>query len=1684
MRARSLCLLVPILALALAASADIIQVDPRGGDAWPTIYQGLYFAADGDTVLVAPAVYKGFWNRDLDFEGKRVLLVSSAGPGSTVIDCEGLGRAFYFHSGEDSTSIVRGFTIRNGQANRGGAIYCVASSPTLDDLVLTENTARHWYSQHGGGGLYCAYGAAPLVRRVVFFKNEADRGGAIHCNGGSAPTITECTLADNAGLTRTGGIFCRSSSPMVRNTIIAWSDAGNAVRCLEESSPTFSHCVVYANAGGDELCGDASDNLFEDPLFCDHEGGDLFVCSESPCLPENNPYGVLIGARGASECSCPGEEDCETLTVPGEYETITAALAAAASCDTVLVAPGTYYESNLRLPFGVTLTSSGGPDETTIDAGWTGTSGVLIGYGEGERRDFPPTRLAGFTIRGCGDSGIKVQSSAPIIEDCVVLGNWGWEGGGLHCRIDGSPLVRNVSFIDNMASWPFPDESGGGGVFCGDECRPTFTDVVFLGNSAGAGGAVYCAPGSAPVLTNCTIAMSQAERGAISVRGGSASLSRTVIAFNDVGPAFDCTDGGGIPTTHSLVFSNAGGDSICGPHAGCVFENPLFCDLAGGDVRVCDESPCLPDNNPHGVLIGAGGKGFCPCPAGRLLEVPDEYATIAEAMAAAAPMDTVLVAAGTYFESEIQVPWGVTLLGSEGPEATIIDAGGGGAGLILGYHYIWGRNGGTVIDGLTITGATDSGVKILSSDPVIRNCIFEENTAYLGGGVFSWNASPRIHQSTFVSNWVDSDDHGGAIYCRGGSPVLEDVTFWGNRAYHGGAVYARDACELTATDCTLFGNSAQRGSGLFTTGGCDLAVTNCTLAGNSAQRGSGLFIEDAFAEISRSVVSFNGPTRAIVCGAGSDVTTWECIVYANGSTDSLCGMHFANLHEDPLLCDHEAGDLRPCPDSPCLPGNNPYGVHIGALPAGDCECPEEHECGALRVPQEFASIADALAAASRCDTVLVSAGTYYERGLHLPWGVSLLSAAGPESTVIDAGGEGTVILMGYYEGPGRPRWETRLAGFTLTGATGSAIWIAEGSPRITDCIVTGNSAQAGGGMQCEQGACPLVTNVVFSNNTSEGGYPSGGGGVYCRNESNPTLSYVTFRGNSAVFGGGVACLNSSPIIDHCTFSDNVGTYSDVGGGGIYSRGPLSSPTVTNTILAFTGEGGAVNCNDDGEILLRRCLFWENVGGDAPCGEVEDALFVDPLLCDREAGDFTLDAESPCLPAFNQWGELVGAHEQGCGPVAWIVLPDGTGDAPTIQAAIDSCPPGGLVVLGPGTHVGAGNVDLDFGGKPLLLRSGLGSDLTTIDCGGSARAFQFVSGEDSLSIVRGLTIENGAAESGGGLFVSAASPLIEDCAVRACSAEEGGALYFSLGASPVVRNTVVEGNRAERGGGVWVRASSPHLADVSILGNASEGDGGGVCCLRNACATIVRSTIADNTAGGSGGGVYSWISHGTVENVTFVGNRAGAHGGAFRSVDSDPVLNGVILAFSTAGEGISCEGANDPELSHCDIYGNAGGDQLCGVDVQGNISEDPLFCDLFAGDLSLCFNTPCTGPLMPDGHMGRYGVGCDACAETSVAEPGATQSAVTEAGVLVWPNPVQPRTTIAFELPRPADVVLAVYDVAGRLIGTLSEGRFEAGRIEVGWDGRDSSGKPVSSGIYFVRLTAEDAVDTAKLVLLR
>lgn len=79
----------------------------------------------------------------------------------------------------------------------------------------------------------------------------------------------------------------------------------------------------------------------------------------------------------------------------------------------------------------------------------------------------------------------------------------------------------------------------------------------------------------------------------------------------------------------------------------------------------------------------------------------------------------------------------------------------------------------------------------------------------------------------------------------------------------------------------------------------------------------------------------------------------------------------------------------------------------------------------------------------------------------------------------------------------------------------------------------------------------------------------------------------------------------------------------------------------------------------------------------------------------------------------------------------------------------------------------------------------------------------------------------------------------------------------------------------------------------------------------------------------------------------------------------------------------------------------------------------------------------------------------------------------------YPNPFNPSTTIAFALPKPSEVTLKIFDVFGREITTLAEGRFSAG-----WHHVIVEAGRFSSGVYFYRLQAGDFSQTRRLMLVK
>jgi hypothetical protein len=87
-------------------------------------------------------------------------------------------------------------------------------------------------------------------------------------------------------------------------------------------------------------------------------------------------------------------------------------------------------------------------------------------------------------------------------------------------------------------------------------------------------------------------------------------------------------------------------------------------------------------------------------------------------------------------------------------------------------------------------------------------------------------------------------------------------------------------------------------------------------------------------------------------------------------------------------------------------------------------------------------------------------------------------------------------------------------------------------------------------------------------------------------------------------------------------------------------------------------------------------------------------------------------------------------------------------------------------------------------------------------------------------------------------------------------------------------------------------------------------------------------------------------------------------------------------------------------------------------------------------------------------------------------------------VRAFPNPFNPTTTLVYNVPSSADVVLTIYAADGSFVKTLVSRKKDGGVYTIDWDGVSQAGNQVASGIYFVKLKVGSEVLTSKIVLLK
>lgn len=484
----------------------------------------------------------------------------------------------------------------------------------------------------------------------------------------------------------------------------------------------------------------------------------------------------------------------------------------------------------------------------------------------------------------------------------------------------------------------------------------------------------------------------------------------------------------------------------------------------------------------------------------------------------------------------------------------------------------------------------------------------------------------------------------------------------------------------------------------------------------------------------------------------------------------------------------------------------------------------------------------------------------------------------------------------------------------------------------------------------------------------------------------------------------------------------------------------------------------------------------------------------------------------CNAAGGDWHPGRIACEPGmCAGQVLRVEPDGSGDHPTIQAAIDAAGSWDIIELSEGIFTGDGNRDLDFQAKTITIRSHSGDPSTCIiDCDGTQadphHGFLFEQGERSGCMLAGVTI-SGAYPSG--IYCHNALPTLHRCALVN---NAGCGLYMEntlFGYEMVtIRDCAFIGNLDH---GVEYRGYHPTFENCVFTDNTTADDGAGILLYFCHVARFMNCRFSGNVAGTKGGAIASDFYSEPLLDITgctFAGNSAGTGGGAINVSYGECRLRGCTLHASEAtyGSGLRVDalqmensiiafgllgsavfGSGPRSIACSDIYGNQGGDwveAIAGLYGQdGNISEDPLFCDPGNLDFRLMEDSPCAPFTPPNSECDLIGAWPAGCQGQSI--DGQNELCQIAHGDLrIHPSLVSEATTLLYSLPRPGRARLTIHDPTGRLVRVLLDAPLEAGWHQLAWDGSSDDRRRLESGVYFARLAVGGVQVIRRTVIVR
>ncbi len=415
-------------------------------------------------------------------------------------------------------------------------------------------------------------------------------------------------------------------------------------------------------------------------------------------------------------------------------------------------------------------------------------------------------------------------------------------------------------------------------------------------------------------------------------------------------------------------------------------------------------------------------------------------------------------------------------------------------------------------------------------------------------------------------------------------------------------------------------------------------------------------------------------------------------------------------------------------------------------------------------------------------------------------------------------------------------------------------------------------------------------------------------------------------------------------------------------------------------------------------------------------------------------------------------------------------------------------------LGNTAQQGGGAVDASYDADPIFLRCLFQDNFAAwggaVSCrGGAAPTFK---GCDFVDNTAG-----GILGYGGAIFADYdGAPSFEACTFHGNAARLGGAVAAFQGSDvTVARSTVVGNSSSETGGGFFCLDGSPRI-ESSIIAFQT---GSGITSEAAARPVVACTGVWNNSAGDVIGPVGSAD---LIEVDPGFCIDPGGGSSRFLLAEGSPLAPGAVPCAEVGAWPVGCESAlpvvssfdaqlagdfltvswraegdpdhdryrltwNDGGLEHEILLTHQGDGYYTGYTAIPPETRVGFTLQLYArGDDSIW------QPLL-DGDVGNDLPGDEL--------PPATPTIMA---VRNWPNPFNPSTTIAYDLPHAQHVKVGVYAANGRRVVVLQDTWMPEGTHEITWNGRDTRGRQVASGTYVVRVDGKQSSTSHKISLLK